>query len=378
MEAFRHHIVCVGCNDYDDPLIPNLNWARADALELAEAWHQYENAVIDAEHVLVGARFLVPARSNVLASLDSIQKKLSDQDVLWFSFSGHGVVTNDEHRLLLADTRLSRQKGSFDLLEQTSLEVSLLVRYLRRSKAGYIVMLLDCCVDVVPDSERSLLASISKLDLGQDIARIGVLWSQRAKESLDLEHGALTKAWLNTLLAPERLEEPKHQTVSVYFQSLRAKYEELRHVKMNLPSLDIICNADRWHIPTLKAKAVALESPEKAPETISFRFDFPAADTDGRFVNFACGVCSAAEERKDFTYYAVLEDRASALYCQYPPVIIDEQGRWRVERVVVGHGITNLHIVEADVSLTTELQSLDSQNYYGALPRAIASKLEMR
>jgi len=36
MGSYRHHIVCIGCNVYDDPHIPNLKWAEADALALAE------------------------------------------------------------------------------------------------------------------------------------------------------------------------------------------------------------------------------------------------------------------------------------------------------------------------------------------------------
>jgi hypothetical protein len=75
------------------------------------------------------------------------------------------------------------------------------------------------------------------------------------------------------------------------------------------------------------------------------------------------------------TYYAVLQDRPSALYCQYPPVVIDKDGHWRAENVIVGHGITHLHIVEADASLAAELQRLNSQKYFGALPGQIADTL---
>ena len=99
-----------------------------------------------------------------------MRKTLTDQDVLWFSFSGHGVVTNDIHRLVLSDTRLSQDESSFDLLEQTSLDLVLIERYLRHTKAGHIVMLLDCCVDVVPNSERSLRGFASRSEQGQDLA----------------------------------------------------------------------------------------------------------------------------------------------------------------------------------------------------------------
>lgn len=377
MESYRHHVICIGCNVYDDPHIPNLNWAETDALALAEAWHQYENAVVSARHVLTGGRFLRPTRSNVLARLDSMRKTLTDYDVLWFSFSGHGAVTNDMHRLILADTQLSRHEGSYDLMEQTSLDLPLIERYLRHTKAGYIAMILDCCVDVIPDSERSLRVYKPKLERGQDLARIGVLWSQRAKEAQELRNGALTRAWLDTLLAPERLEEPKHQTVSVYFQSLRAKYQELRSTKpsLNLPPADLIYNPERWHTPTLRAKSAGSVSSINRPHARSFQIDFPVPDTDGRFVHSVYGVCNNPWEREDVTYYAVLQDRASAFYCQYPPLVIDKDGHWRAENVIVGHGITHLHIVEADALLAAELQRLDSQKYYGALPGQIADEV---
>ena len=128
-------------------------------------------------------------------------------------------------------------------------------------------MFLDCCVDIVPDSERSLRFSTPKMEEGQDLARIGVLWSQRAMEIQELKNGALTRAWLDTLLASERLEEAKLQTASIYFQSLRAKYQELRSrdSSFELPPVDVIYNPDRWHIPTLKAKSTdPMRNPEES------------------------------------------------------------------------------------------------------------------
>lgn len=377
MESYRHRIYCIGCNVYDDPNIPNLNWAETDALALADAWLKYENADVSARYVLASGQFLRPTRSNVLASLDSMRKAFTKQDVLWFSFSGHGVVTNDTHRLILSDTRLSRHEGSFDLLEQTSLDLALIERYLRHTKAGYIVMLLDCCVDIIPDSERSLRTGAPKLERGQDLARIGVLWSQRAKEASELKDGALTRAWLDTLLAPERLAEPKHQTVSVYFQSLRGKYQELRSSEphLNLPPADVIYNADRWHMPTLKARDPSPVPWTEGTKAKAFRIDFPTQNTDGRLIHYAYGVCNNPSDLEAAAYYVVLQDRPSALYCQYPPIAIGKDGRWRTENVVVGHGITHLHIVEADAALAAELQHLNSQNYFGALPGQIADRV---
>ncbi len=377
MEAYRHNICCIGCNVYDDPDIPCLNWAEVDALALAEAWLKYEDAVVSAQYVLAGGQFLKPTRSNILASLDSLRGQLTEQDVLWFSFSGHGVVTNDTQRLIISDSRLSRHAGSFDLLEQTSLEVALVERYLRHTKAGYVVMLLDCCVDIVPGSERSLWTSKPAMEQGQDLARVGVLWSQRAREVSDLKNGALTRAWLDTLLAPERLAEPKHQTVSTYFQSFRAKYQELRSTnpRLSLPPADLIYNPDRWHTPTLKARGPGDAPRLKESPARSFQIDFPPPGTDGRFVHYAYGMCHSPAEYEGLTYYPVLQDRPSALYCQYPPIVIGEDGHWRAENVIVGHGITQLHLVEADASLAAELQRLNAQKYFGALPGQIADKV---
>ena len=56
MESYRHHVFCIGCNTYDDPNIPNLNWAEADASALAETWHRYENTVISIKHILASGQ----------------------------------------------------------------------------------------------------------------------------------------------------------------------------------------------------------------------------------------------------------------------------------------------------------------------------------
>ena len=203
---------------------------------------------------------------------------------------------------------------------------------------------------------------------------IGVLWSQRAIEACELKNGALTRAWLNTLLAPERLAEPKHQTVSVYFQSLRAKYHELRLAipSLNLPPVDFVYNADRWHTPTLKARIASSVLGTEQSKNRTFEIDFPVPGTDGRFVHYACGMSSNPSECEGTTYYAVLQDRPSALYCQYPPLEFDTDGHWRAKKVIVGHGITHLCIVEADASLASELQRLASRGFFGALPGQIA------
>ena len=377
MECYRHHVISIGCNTYDDARIPNLRWAEADAFKLAEAWLRYENTVVLPKYILASGQFLRPTRSNILGSLDSLRNTLTEQDVLWFSFSGHGVVINDMHRLILADTKLSRQAGSFDIMEQTSLDIELIVRYLRHSKAGRIVIFLDCCNDILPNSDRNLKIYQPMSEKGQDIARIGVLWSQRAMEIQEWKNGALTKAWLDTLLAPERLAEPKDQSISVYFQSLNAKYQELclARASLNLPPVDVICNLDRWHVPTLKAWSGNSTGQPSTDDRV-FRIDFPVPGTDGRFVHYAYGTCSITpSEDEESVYYGVLQDRPSALYCQYPHLMISENGCWRAENIIVGHGITFLHIVIADLSLATELERLASQKYFGALPESIRDKV---
>lgn len=321
MQLHTHHIVCVGCNNYDDRYISNLNWAGKDASEIAQAWHHYENTNIDSHNILAGGAFLRPTRANLLACLDGLRNKLSDNDVLWFSFSGHGVVTNDTHRLLLADTYLSRQENSFDLMEQTSIGLPLIKRYLRHSKAGFIVVLLDCCVDVVPGSDRSLAIidpTRRAKEQGQNVAHIGVLWSKRAIESGQFGHGALTKAWLNTLLSNDRLEQRKYRPVNDYLASLRAKYRTLSNNISGLmpPEATLIFDSARWKVPKLRVKPKDSISTMSKSKSGVFQINYPLPNTDGRLTHYAEGVCGDPSKRKEFTYYAILEDNGLALYCQ--------------------------------------------------------------
>jgi len=86
-----------------------------------------------------------PERTNLLTILDSIenQHSLTADDCFWFFFSGHGASQHTSDYLMPTD-------GNPRLLEDTAISTNRIIRALKRSGAGNIVLILDMCRNEIP------------------------------------------------------------------------------------------------------------------------------------------------------------------------------------------------------------------------------------
>ncbi|KMO19680.1 DEAD/DEAH box helicase [Methylobacterium indicum] len=122
--------IFVGVDKYIDPLVPELNGARRDAIAL---WALFTDTVEN-----LSAQLLVDETATHTDVAQSIQSALSaatEDDVVIISFAGHG---SPDGNLILHDTVSSNLPG-------TALPMVGLAEQFATTKARVVLCILDCC-----------------------------------------------------------------------------------------------------------------------------------------------------------------------------------------------------------------------------------------
>ena len=134
--------ICIGINDYQDESIGDLNKAQNDAVGLSKVlqeYGQFEKIVTminDYEHY---KEKLLPTKANIEKTLDFILEFASPEDLIVFSFSGHGISDdNSEGYLLTVDTDINNKF-------ETSLKVSDITSRFKKKGIKKTLMMLDAC-----------------------------------------------------------------------------------------------------------------------------------------------------------------------------------------------------------------------------------------
>jgi len=137
-------------------------------------------------------RTTTPDRTNLLLALAAIeQQSLNPDDSLWFFFSGHGASLGNRDYLLPAD-------GNPRLLDDTAIPIDRIIRALRRSNAGNLMLILDMCRNEVP----SKAIGNQTATLAREASIITLFSCQPGQQSYELPHlqqGAFTYALLEAL-----------------------------------------------------------------------------------------------------------------------------------------------------------------------------------
>jgi hypothetical protein len=186
----------VGAGKYSDPNIRDLVGCTRDA----EALHAlFSDSLPDGSHVLLIDDNATTAK--IRQALQDTLGKATPDDVVIFSFSGHG---SHDHRLAAFDTRLSD-------LTNTSIGMDELAELFKSTKAKAVLCILDCCFSggapakVLEDSPipRDPTVPLEAL-VGEGrilLAASGI--NQVAYEIPGARHGILTKALLDLFLGAE-------------------------------------------------------------------------------------------------------------------------------------------------------------------------------
>jgi hypothetical protein len=146
MSAMKKYALLVGVEDYRDKMISRLQFARADATDLAERLR--DRCRFDQVHVLAEeSGENEPLLVNIVTALRDMAGELRQEDLFLFFFAGHGVE-KDGHGYLLARDSLQA------FPEHGSLSLELLRKTFERLSVGKRILLLDACRNS-PDAGRA-------------------------------------------------------------------------------------------------------------------------------------------------------------------------------------------------------------------------------
>ncbi len=132
----RVHVLAIGINDYTDPLIPDLDLARADAQHFAKAVAAIGHDVVVASNRILNEK--QATREGVLSALRQIIARAAPGESVMLLFAGHGVRGDDgNYYLATSDTRIDNIAG-------TALPWKSVAEILAKSRTR-IALFLDTC-----------------------------------------------------------------------------------------------------------------------------------------------------------------------------------------------------------------------------------------
>jgi hypothetical protein len=139
--AGKRVAICIGINNYEDNTFIRLEKAQNDAKELGKVLREYGQ--FDQVYVMTDD---LNARDEFYPKLNNIKRKmaflkglLDPQDLVVFSFSGHGISNpQGEGFLLTADSYGDDLYGS-------SLKLSDIIKWLKEANVKKSLLLLDAC-----------------------------------------------------------------------------------------------------------------------------------------------------------------------------------------------------------------------------------------
>ena len=129
--------ICIGINDYEDRTIIDLKKARNDAKELGKVLKEYGQ--FDRVYIMTDdlnpRDENYPKLMNIRRKLDFLKGFIEPEDLVLFSFSGHGIANSEgEGFLVTADSYRQNFQGS-------SLKVKEIIQWLKQVKVKKSLLL---------------------------------------------------------------------------------------------------------------------------------------------------------------------------------------------------------------------------------------------
>ena len=159
--ASRRFAILVGVDSYANKNITSLSDPSNDVRALQSALIQYggfpdENVIVLSTRKGDGASGGdprdQPTKARILTALSSLKRKITEDSLLLFMFSGHGIARQGRAFLLTQEAELT---DDVDLLEDTSLSVDLLTQRIADTHARQAIVLMDACRND-PEADKGL------------------------------------------------------------------------------------------------------------------------------------------------------------------------------------------------------------------------------
>jgi len=267
--------ILVGVNTYE--YVSPLHYARDDAMEFGSVLEKSLGFQPDNVVMIVEDTPRPPTRSKIFFSLGEIKKskKVKDDDLLLFFFSGHGMISDEDGKdyLLPCD-------ATADNLEQTAVKIEDIAKELKKTGCKNIVMFIDACRD---------MGGKNVVSIGQEAAeavrRAGIVTffscdpKQKSYEIDALKHGSFTACIL------EAIAKGEGGSVSVLDSYLRKRVREvnINHKKPEQEPYAIIEPAEKGLLPIFLSAAQpaqAIEILEEWENTLADLFNDGILDLD--------------------------------------------------------------------------------------------------
>ena len=142
----KRYAIIVGVTEYKDNGLKKLDFTKNDAIRLSEILRDKADFLTEDIHLFVegdmtnGINAKPPHYADILSTLRSVCSQATDDDIILFFFSGHGLEISDQPYLLAYDSRLN-------VVDETSLNVNDINKKLEDSKARFVIRFFDACRD---------------------------------------------------------------------------------------------------------------------------------------------------------------------------------------------------------------------------------------
>ena len=130
----RKVAILVAVEKYVDSQIPTVKYARADAIELCAVLKDHGFEKID-QTIMIDNK---ATKTQLELRIKKITDGLTQEDILYFYYAGHGFARNAKNYITCHDTML-------DDLENTSIPIEWLFKMFRESQSKNVVLFLDSC-----------------------------------------------------------------------------------------------------------------------------------------------------------------------------------------------------------------------------------------
>jgi hypothetical protein len=180
----------IGINDYSDPKLSNLLFAKKDAEDVRSVLLNPNIGGFDEIVPLVNE-----TKYNVKKGIEKILLKDSTfNDLVLIYFSGHGKLNSKfELNLLLKDTET-------DYLLSTALHYNFIAECIEESKCKKVIIILDCCHSGAAGIKGDFSKTLSETSGSGTFILSATTGSNLAKEVQELENGIFTHFLLEGLM----------------------------------------------------------------------------------------------------------------------------------------------------------------------------------
>jgi uncharacterized caspase-like protein len=197
MEFSKKRAFLIGVNKYEN--VSHLEFCREDALDLAAVLRDSLGFADEDILTFVEDTDLPPEKAKIFHYLGKINEaaNVSEDDLIVFFFSGHGMIGKDDGK----DYLLPIEATPYNL-DQSAIKIEAIAKELKRTGCKNIVMFIDACREPIAGTKG--VVSIGE-ESAESLKRAGIVTffscnpKDKSYEIESLKHGSFTYCILDAI-----------------------------------------------------------------------------------------------------------------------------------------------------------------------------------